>query len=82
MEYVPSELGSTIDNISMKNATHSTLLLCTPVKGTNVTNKVHLYEMFICNHTCFGLIANLRGNTSITGRFSRLAHIKLSIQCK
>jgi hypothetical protein len=62
VEYVPSELGFKIDNISVKNATHSTLLLCTPVKGTTVTNKVHLYEMFICNHTCFGLIAVLGGN--------------------
>lgn len=77
MEYVPSELSFTINNISVKNATHSTLLLCTPVKGTNVTNKVHLYEMFISNHTCFGVIAVLRGNTNITGRFSRPLHINL-----
>ena len=78
---MPSELGFTMDNISMTNATLSTLLLCTPVKGTNVTNKVHLYEMYICNHTCFDLIAVLRVNTNITGRFSRPVHIKLNVQC-
>jgi len=66
----------------MKNATHSTLLLGTPVKGTNVTNKVHLCEMFICNHTCFGLIAILRCNTNNTGSFSRPVYIKLNVQCK
>lgn len=80
MEYVPSELGFTIDNISAKNVTHSTLLLCTPVKGTNITKKVHLYEIYICSPTCFGLTAVLRGNTNITGRFSRPVHLKLNVQ--